>query len=80
LKVIDFNPDKGDLYMSLGTELLWVVPASIVLALALAFFLIRDVLRRDSGTKEMIAVSDTIYVGAIAFLRRQYTTIAVLAD
>lgn len=65
--------------MSLDTELMWVVPLAIVVAISLAAYLIHDVLRRDTGTSEMASVSDTIYIGAIAFLRRQYTTIGVLA-
>jgi K(+)-stimulated pyrophosphate-energized sodium pump len=36
-------------------------------------------LSRDEGTADMKAVADTIYEGAIAFIRRQYLTIAVLA-
>jgi K(+)-stimulated pyrophosphate-energized sodium pump len=37
------------------------------------------VLRRDTGTKEMEAVAATIFEGAVAFIRRQYVTIAILA-
>lgn len=65
--------------MTLGNELLWIVPVSILIAIGFAIYLVRDVLRRDTGTQEMLAVSDVIYLGAIAFLRRQYTTIGLLA-
>jgi K(+)-stimulated pyrophosphate-energized sodium pump len=65
--------------MTLGRELLWIVPVAILVAIGMAIFLIYDVLRRDTGTDEMRAVSETIYEGAIAFLRRQYTTIGLLA-
>lgn len=58
---------------------LWVIPISGVLGLGFVLYLVRDVLSRDEGTKEMKAVSDTIYEGAIAFIRRQYATIAALA-
>jgi hypothetical protein len=58
---------------------LWVIPISGILALAFVIYLVRDVLSRDEGTPEMKAVSDTIYEGAIAFIRRQYVTIAVLS-
>jgi K(+)-stimulated pyrophosphate-energized sodium pump len=44
-----------------------------------AIYLAWDVLRRDTGTEEMQEVSGTIHEGAMAFLRRQYTTIAGLA-
>ncbi len=38
-----------------------------------------DVLRRDTGTPEMQDVASMIFEGAMAFLRRQYGTIALLA-
>src|ERR1035437_1845196 len=44
-----------------------------------AIYLAWDVLRRDRGTPEMQEISDLIHEGAMAFLRRQYTTIAALA-
>ena len=65
--------------MTLGTELLWIVPAAILIAIGFALFLIRDVLRRDTGTDRMLAVSELIYEGAMAFLKRQYLTIGILA-
>ncbi len=60
-------------------SLIWIVPVSGVLALLFVLYLAWDVLRRDTGTKEMQAVAATIYEGAVAFITRQYTTIAVLA-
>jgi K(+)-stimulated pyrophosphate-energized sodium pump len=60
-------------------ELLYLPPLSILIAIAFALYLVRDVLRRDTGTDEMRHVSDVIYEGAIAFLKRQYTTIGLLA-
>jgi K(+)-stimulated pyrophosphate-energized sodium pump len=55
-----------------------ILPAGLI-AIAFAIYLARDVLRRDTGTKEMEAVAATIYEGAVAFIRRQYVTIAILA-
>jgi K(+)-stimulated pyrophosphate-energized sodium pump len=55
-----------------------ILPAGII-AVLFALYLARDVLARDTGTAEMQAVAGTIYEGAVAFIRRQYTTIAVLA-
>jgi K(+)-stimulated pyrophosphate-energized sodium pump len=54
------------------------IGASLI-AILFAFGLARWVLSHDTGTPEMKKVSDAIYTGAQAFLRRQYTTIAVLA-
>ncbi len=60
-------------------DFVWVVPASGILAVLVAAFLAWDVMRRDTGPPAMQAVADTIYEGAMAFLNRQYRTIAVLA-
>lgn len=60
-------------------NLFWVVPISGLLALLFVIYLAWDVLRRDKGTKEMQDVAATIFEGAVAFIRRQYLTIAVLA-
>ncbi|MBI4675358.1 MAG: sodium-translocating pyrophosphatase [Chloroflexi bacterium] len=56
-----------------------IIPISGVLGVAFVAYLAWDVLRRDEGTPAMKAVADTIYEGAIAFIRRQYATIAALA-
>ncbi len=55
-----------------------ILPAGLI-AVAFAIYLARDVLARDTGTPEMEAVAGTILEGATAFIRRQYTTIFVLA-
>jgi K(+)-stimulated pyrophosphate-energized sodium pump len=55
------------------------IPIAGLLAVGFAIFLARDVLSRDTGTKEMMEVSATINEGAVAFIKRQYTTIGLLA-
>ncbi len=55
-----------------------ILPAGL-LAVAFALYLARDVLRRDKGPQAMQDVADTIREGADAFVRRQYTTIGLLA-
>src|SRR5918992_194332 len=50
-----------------------------VAAIIFAVWLARDVLSRDSGTPAMQDIAGRIFVGAAAFLRRQYSTIAILA-
>ncbi|HEY8868682.1 MAG TPA: sodium-translocating pyrophosphatase [Candidatus Limnocylindrales bacterium] len=64
--------------MSAQTLELIILPAGLI-AIVFAIYLARDVLSRDTGTKEMEEVAGTIYEGAVAFIRRQYTTIALLA-
>ncbi len=50
-----------------------------ILGLLFAVYLMRDVLRRDTGTAAMREISDAIKVGAEAFLRRQNRTIAYIS-
>ena len=55
------------------------MPLSGVLALAVAGYFAYDVLRSPTGTPEMQKVAGAIYVAAVAFIQRQYRTIALLA-
>jgi K(+)-stimulated pyrophosphate-energized sodium pump len=65
----------------LDDKLLYTLPALIfgVVAIAFAAWLARDVFRRDQGTPEMQKVSNAIFQGAMAYLKRQYQTIGALA-
>ena len=65
--------------MQIATALQWIIPIAGVIAILFALYLARDVLSRDKGTQAMQDVAGTILEGAVAFIRRQYTTIAVLA-
>src|SRR5438132_11458433 len=56
-----------------------VVLLAGIIAILFAAWLARDVLSRDKGTKAMQEVASLIFEGAMAFLNRQYRTIAVLA-
>ncbi|MFA7249629.1 MAG: sodium-translocating pyrophosphatase [Dehalococcoidia bacterium] len=60
-------------------DLVWLVPITGVLAVLFALWLARDVLSRDTGTPAMQDIAGMIFEGAMAFLRRQYGTIAILA-
>ncbi|MEK7285560.1 MAG: sodium-translocating pyrophosphatase [Chloroflexota bacterium] len=62
-----------------ASPLLWIVPFSGVVAIAVAAYFAYDVLKSDVGTPEMQVVAGAIYVAAVAFMKRQYRTIALLA-
>src|ERR1044071_6534222 len=49
------------------------------IAIAFAFWLARDVLAQDRGTKAMQEVAALSFEAAMAFLNRQYRTIAAFA-
>jgi K(+)-stimulated pyrophosphate-energized sodium pump len=56
-----------------------ITVAVSLIALAVAALFARDVLEADTGTPKMQEVAAAIREGAEAFIRRQYTTIAILA-
>ena len=60
-------------------QLVWMVPATGLAAVLFALWLAQDVLRRDQGTAGMQEIAGMIFEGAMAFLSRQYRTIAILA-
>ena len=62
-------------------KLLFSLPVIIfgVLSILFAGWLAKDVFRRDQGTPEMQKVSNAIFAGALAYLKRQYRTIGLLA-
>src|SRR5438067_3639574 len=57
-----------------------VVLLAGLIAVAFAIWLARDVLSQDRGTKAMQDVAELIFEGAMAFLKRQYRTIAVFGS
>jgi K(+)-stimulated pyrophosphate-energized sodium pump len=57
----------------------WVIPIAGLAAVAFALYLARDVLSRDKGPQSMQDIGDIIREGADAFVKRQYTTIGMLA-
>jgi K(+)-stimulated pyrophosphate-energized sodium pump len=63
----------------MADALLWLIPIAGIVAILFALYLARDVLSRDQGTEAMQDVAGTILEGAVAFIRRQYTTIGIIA-
>ena len=61
------------------SALYWIIPIAGVAAILFAWFLARDVMSRDTGTQAMVDVAATIREGADAFVKRQYSTIGLLA-
>ena len=52
--------------------------ATALLALGVGFFLMRGVLAADEGTEKMKEIAKAIQEGAMAYLKRQFKTIAVI--
>jgi K(+)-stimulated pyrophosphate-energized sodium pump len=63
-----------------GTEWFWLIFSAVtaLLALLVGLSLMRGVLAADQGTPTMIDIAKSIQEGAMAYLRRQFRTIAVI--
>jgi len=60
-------------------KLLYLAPAAGILSLIFAGIFARTVLKQPSGTKEMQEIASAIQEGAMAYLNRQYKTVAIVA-
>ena len=58
-------------------DLTILVPVGSIAAILFALYLAFTILKQDEGTKEMRKISLAIRKGSKAFLKRQYTTIAI---
>src|SRR5213592_4321682 len=63
-----------------GGEWFWLIlsAATAILAIVIGFVLRQGVLAADEGTPTMIEIARAIQVGAMAYLRRQFKTIAII--
>ncbi|MEA2500419.1 MAG: K(+)-stimulated pyrophosphate-energized sodium pump, partial [Actinomycetota bacterium] len=63
-----------------GTEWFWLLfsVGTALLAILVGFVLMKDVLKADQGTPKMREIARAIQEGAMAYLKRQFKTIAVI--
>ena len=63
-----------------STEWAWLIfcAATAILEIIVGFVLVRGVLAADQGTPKMIEIAGAIQEGAMAYLRRQFRTIAII--
>lgn len=61
--------------------MVWIGVAGLTGLIALFFVLItaKKVMKHDPGTPEMVAISDAVHEGAMAFLKREYKAICIFA-
>lgn len=60
-------------------QLLWVIPVACILGIVFAGYFTSYIFKQDTGTPKMQEIAQAIKDGAMAFLNRQYKTIAMLA-
>ncbi|HET6665188.1 MAG TPA: sodium/proton-translocating pyrophosphatase, partial [Acidimicrobiales bacterium] len=68
----EFTLRGGEWFVLVGSAL------TALLAIAVGFVLMRGVLATDQGTPKMIEIAKAIQEGALAYLRRQFRTIAFI--
>ena len=56
-----------------------IIWAAVVTALVYGFWLIVEILKKDSGDEKMREIASAIQVGAGAYLKRQYQVVAIVA-
>jgi K(+)-stimulated pyrophosphate-energized sodium pump len=61
--------------------MVWIGVAGLtgIIALVFVVFTAKRVMRQDPGTPQMVAISDAVYEGAMAFLKREYRAISIFA-
>ena len=62
---------------SFETRALWVILLISLVALAFAYYLVREVLAAPEGSPKMREIARSIQIGAKAYLNRQFRTVAV---
>ncbi len=56
-----------------------IIWAAVAVSLGYGFWLILDIMRKPSGDDKMREIAEAIQVGAAAYLKRQYTVVAMVA-
>ncbi|MGH2784471.1 MAG: sodium-translocating pyrophosphatase [Actinomycetota bacterium] len=64
-------------FRSLENNALWVILGVSFLALAVAYVLVKGVLKHPEGTPKMIEIAKAIQEGASAYLNRQFKTLGI---
>jgi K(+)-stimulated pyrophosphate-energized sodium pump len=64
-------------FTSTEESYLWVILGISLLALAFAYYLVREVLAAPEGTEKMKEIARAIQVGARAYLSRQFRTVGI---
>src|SRR6266571_1649456 len=62
-------------FRSLETNALWIILGISLVALVVAYFLVKQVMSAPQGTPKMIEIAKAIQEGSAAYLRRQFMTV-----
>ena len=56
----------------------WIVPVASVVALGMAWFFFRQMMKEDEGTHRMKEIAGHVRRGAMAYLRQQYKVVTIV--
>ena len=56
----------------------WLIPIASIVALGMAWFFFRSMMREEEGTDRMKEIASYIREGAMAFLKREYKTMVIV--
>ena len=56
----------------------WLIPIASVVALGMAWFLFRAMMKEDEGTDRMKEIAEHVRKGAMAYLKQQYKVVAIV--
>ena len=56
----------------------WLVPIASVVALGMAWFFFRSMMKADEGTPRMREIAEYVRRGAMAYLKQQYKVVIIV--
>mgnify|MGYP003063051128 CR=1 FL=1 len=56
----------------------WIVPVASIVALSMAYYFFRQMIKADEGTPRMIEIAEYVRKGAMAYLKQQYKVVAIV--
>ncbi|MDE6279216.1 MAG: sodium/proton-translocating pyrophosphatase, partial [Paramuribaculum sp.] len=59
-------------------SLFWIVPCSSVLALLLAWYFYRGMMKESEGTELMAKIASHVRRGAMSYLKQQYKIVGIV--
>lgn len=60
------------------TSLFWIVPAASLIALILAWYFFKQMMRESEGTETMQRIASFVRTGAMSYLKQQYKIVGLV--
>ena len=74
---IYYKPNK-EIVMNNIPSVFWLIPIANVVALGMAWFFFRSMMKEDEGTDRMKEIAAHVRKGAMAYLKQQYKVVAIV--